>query len=121
MESDHIVRAYARLSALKEQLDQMATQRILLEGEYVDEYHDALRGLQASGFDLGEFQFASEHVRQSAGFGPRGAVDPPLLIMKVAAVLKYFQIRPNPTEAERPAIGFVGPKRQSEAPPLEPS
>lgn len=111
---DILRRVYAKLAAQRDVL--AASHEKQLPSRYVAEYHAALAGLAQLGFDVEEFKVAAGHLRPK-GFEGRypyfGSpfeeqyVDRDLLLMRIKAVLGYFELSSS-AEEPRP-IGFRPP------------
>lgn len=105
-QNDRLMRAYARLRALKENLP---TYRYV-EEIYVEQYHEGLHLLKESGFDVTEFSVPSVHLMHlSMGSGRQSKsqyIDRPLLLSKLDAVLTYFELA---TQRPPAIIGFHAP------------
>lgn len=103
-QSDKLMRAYARLRALR---DNLSTDRYI-ELMYVEQYHEALQHLEENGFDVAEFRISPEHLKDiTIGANKKRLhVERPLLLSKLDAVLTYFELA-----VQRPpaAIGFKAP------------
>jgi hypothetical protein len=95
---DVVARAYARASSLKERLPEGR----VISGRYFEEYHDALKPLQALGLDVSEFLVPHTNVRPivSSGnyltgevrYSKEPYVDRALLLAKLSAILMYFSM-----------------------------
>ena len=104
---DRIMRAYARLSALRSRLGE--DRHASFEKAYVDELHQALEHLTACGFDVDEFKVTPEQLHAGSVLG-RSFVDRNLLLAKLDAVLKYFTLATaQPPAPKKAPIGFRPP------------
>lgn len=111
---DELIRAYARLSALRKNISEMKENNI--EEIYVLEYHGVLDKLLSIGRDVAEFRVSDSSVKPIISsissnvygetrvkYSTEKYVKRALLLMKLDAVLGYFEI----TMAEKPKnIGF---------------
>ena len=105
---DVVARVYARLSGLKESLPEGR----VISGRYVEEYHDALKPLQALGLDVSEFMVPHADVRPIVSGGNYATgevryskepyVDRALLLAKLTAILTYFSLGGE----DRRRVGF---------------
>ncbi len=99
MSEDRLLRAYARLRALR---DALAKDRAPDFGlEYVEQFHGALDHLRQAGIEVDEFMVPNRAIKQSSTFGPY--VDRSLLLAQLDAVIGYFEL--TTTEPKR-HIGF---------------
>jgi hypothetical protein len=117
--TDSIVRAFARLIALRQNLPEHR----LLDESWVREYHGVLDALGALGFRLGEFRVANEHLKtvgvqthaETQGTPAQYARDAmvllerSLLFAKLDAVLSYFEFATTATAREKFPVGFRPP------------
>ena len=116
---DRIIRAYARLKALREALAAEPMDRRQFPAKYVREYHDALAHLTESGFQTDEFRIPGEEVapRVTGGnyltgevdYSADEYVDRSLFFAKLDAVLGYFDLVTAQPNMPKPLIGFRGP------------
>lgn len=118
MTSDHtdkLRRAFARLSALKENLPAG-----LVSESFVTEYHEALQHVENCGFDVTEFKIQPSHVNPRVTsfnylsgrktYSDTRYVDRNFLLTKLSAVLSFFQMTLD-SQDDAPApqsIGFRG-------------
>lgn len=118
--TDSIVRAFARLIALRQNLPEHR----LLDESWVREYHSALDALEALGFRLEEFRVANErlkttrvqtHAETQVGAPAQYARDAMVqlernhLFAKLDAVLSYFEFATTATAREKFPVGFRPP------------
>ena len=113
---DALARAYATLSSLRKNIDQMTVYSV--EETYVREFHTALDKLESIGIDISEFRIPDSEVkpRTKASMYERGrkiwsaedvCVERSFILTKLDAILGYFEI----ITSEKPRrIGF--PKRE---------
>lgn len=107
---DRVVRAYARLTALRKRLEEADSEGGVFRERYMEEFHGALDHLSACGFDVEEFRLRPEDVWKEAFYG-RMVVHRALLLAKLDAVIAYFEVVTAPPERPKPQIGFRGPAR----------
>ena len=98
---DRLMRAYARLRALRERVGEDEHHGGITEKAYVDEFDEALGHLAACAFDVEEFRLKPEHFARYTIGGE--AVKRPLFLAKLDAVLTYFELK---TAQPKPEIGF---------------
>jgi hypothetical protein len=103
-DGEKIARAYARLVALRKNLDGERAKGNC-KGLYAHEFNEALRDLKASGFDVREFRIRQEQFRTTQIQG-EFVVDAVLLLTRIDAVLVLFELR----GPEKPPLGFRGGK-----------
>jgi len=101
-QSDKLARAYARLSALRENIPKGN----MVDGLYLREYHEALKHLEELGFDVAEFKVPDRLVRYTFLFVGGSMVERALLLSKLDAVLAYFELV---TQKAPASIGFKRP------------
>ncbi len=110
---DELARAYARLSALRNNIDKMKEYSI--PEKYVEEFHTVLDRIKGIGIDTSEFRVPDSEVKPRVTMtihGSGGAeriyseekyVDKPFILSKLDAILSYFEI----ITSEKPKkIGF---------------
>jgi hypothetical protein len=120
---DELARAYATLSSLRKNIEQI-TADIILE-TYVNEYHTALNKLEEIGIEVSEFRIPNSLVKPrvtsrqadySTGvrvshdsYSDEKYVDKALILTKLDTILSYFEF----ITSEKPReIGFRTPKKQ---------
>ncbi|MBA7692122.1 hypothetical protein ES703_100680 [subsurface metagenome] len=117
---DVLVRAYATLSSLRKNIEQMGA---VVEEKYVHEFHIALDSLEGIGIDVSEFRIsdselkhrdtaASQYVNgeRISPYKPSEEkyVDKSFILTKLDAILGYFAI----ITSEKPRrIGFHTPDK----------
>ncbi len=116
--NDKLLRAYARLSSLKENLPKNE----LVPETFVIEYHDAFRHVEDLGFDVDEFKIPVNLVKPKVTsfnaisgektYSTTSFVDRNFLLTKLTAALSYFtlsmQSRETPPSTQ--TIGFKAPR-----------
>jgi hypothetical protein len=115
---DTLARAYAMLSALRKNIDQMADYKGKVTETYVREFHAVLDRLDGIGIDVSDFRIPDSVVKPMItaswsdwdGKGSQHSysddkyVDKSFILMKLDAVLGYFEI----ITSEKPRrIGFT--------------
>ena len=118
-QNDKLMRAYARLRALRENLPQ----QFRVDKVYVDQFHEAIQHLQDSDIDVEEFQIRREHLVRTAIGKDRNTgelqystprIDRALLLAKIDAVIGYFELatqrRPRPLALNHPQRRMVTPE-----------
>lgn len=110
--NDVLARAYATLSALRKNVDNILPGSV--SEIYVREFHNVLDKLGNIGIDLSEFRIPSSEIKPhvtAISWGNEGKetryseekyVDKPLILTKIDAILSYFEI----TMSQKPSIGF---------------
>lgn len=123
-EQDVLARAYARLSALRKNIDQAIMHHGVPE-TYVREFHAVLTKLEGIGKDVSEFRIPDSEItprvtaihtltfanspKNGADYSKEKYVDKSLILTKIDALLGYFEI----TTSEKPRkIGFTKPNNQ---------
>jgi hypothetical protein len=116
--NDKLLRAYARLSSLKENLPQN-----LVPETFVTEYHEALKHVEDLGFDVDEFKVPAHlveptvtsfnYVSGEKHYSTTRYVDRDFLMTKLSAALSYFQlsIQSRETPSSTQTIGFKGSRK----------
>jgi hypothetical protein len=119
MTEDKIARAYARLASLKDNLPEWQVSET-----YVTEYHQVLKHLEDSGFDIEEFKIPGSMVKrvQTGGNYLTGKVDysddkfveRAYIKTKLDSVLGYFELKMRQQKSQEPQreIGFRGPRKE---------
>jgi hypothetical protein len=115
---DVLARAYAKLSALRKNIDQMADYRSKITETYVREFHYVLDSLESLAIDITEFRVPDSEVKplitgSSLEGGKRYSddkyVDKSFILTKIDAILGYFEI----ITADKPRrIGFHTPENK---------
>ena len=93
---DALVRAFATLSALRKNVDQIGA----ISEKYVREFHTVLDRLESIGIDVSEFRIPhseiTPHVRSVVGgvrhYSEEKYVDRAYMLTKMDAILGYFEI-----------------------------
>lgn len=115
---DKLARAYAMLSSLRKNIDQMTT---LVPEAYVNEFHSVLTKLEGIGINVCEFRIPDSEVKPQESttasmyvegkkiwggekiYSEEKYVDRPFILTKLDAILDYFEI----ITSEKPRkIGF---------------
>jgi len=117
---DTLARAYAMLSSLRKNIEQMTTYNVL--ETYVREFHTVLDRLEGIGIDVSEFRIPDSEVkpritgssvsegRSHKSYSEEKYVDKPYLLTKIDAILGYFEI----ITSEKPKkIGFSTSKDEA--------
>ena len=111
---DGLIRAYARLSALRSNVEKMKEYSVT--ETYVREFHSVLDKLEMNGLEVSDFRIPDSLVKPritSSGFDGRSYseekyADRSFLLLKLDAILGYFEI----VTSEKPkTIGFRAPNR----------
>lgn len=102
-QNDRLIRAFARLQALKKNIPNGH----LVDGFYVQEYHEILKHLEEERFDIVEFKVPDRHMQVATMIFRSGrAVERSVLLSKLDAVLAYFELV---TQKPATQIGFKPP------------
>lgn len=114
---DVLARAYATLSSLRKNIDQMTA---LVPETYLREFHAMLDRLEGIGIDVSEFRIPDSEVKPKVtsvspvnyiggggghvSYSKEKYVDKPYILTKIDAILGYFEI----ITSEKPKrIGFI--------------
>jgi hypothetical protein len=114
---DIFIRAYARLTSLKKNIDQINTG---VSETYVNEYHTVLNKLEEVGIEVSEFRIPDSLVKPRVTSSQKNYstgvshlsysngkyIDKSFLLTKLDAILGYFEII---TSKEPRKIGFRKP------------
>ncbi len=120
-EQDVFARAYATLSSLRKNIDQMTDYRGQVTEKYVHEFHAVLDRLESIGIDVSDFRipdnvvkpiivasFSSWDGEASNTYSDESYVDKSFILTKIDAILGYFEI----ITSEKPRnIGFSKPDK----------
>lgn len=103
---DTLARAYAMLSSLRKNIDQMTTNNV--PETYVHEFHAVLDRLEGIGKDVSEFRIPDSKIaprvtaihtltfpdspKGGADYSKEKYVDKSLILTKLDAILSYFEI-----------------------------
>jgi hypothetical protein len=112
---DTYARAYALLSSLRDNINQMKDYSI--EDTYVSEYHAVLDRLESIGVDVSDFRVPDSEVRPRVTAAWEGGqsysdgkyVKRSFLLVKLDAILGYFKIL---TSEPPRTIGFTPPDKR---------
>lgn len=107
---DKLARAYATLSSLRKNIDQVYD----VTPRYVAEFHSVLTNLEKIGINLSEFRIPDSEIKPRVAslnyltgetrYTEEKYVDKSYLLFKIDAILSYFEI----VTAEKPRrIGFT--------------
>jgi len=119
---DKLARAYATLSSLRKNIEQMTT---LVPETYVNEFHSVLTKLEGIGIDVSEFWIPDSEVaprvttihsltfknspKGGADYSKEKYVNKSFILTKLDAILGYFEI----ITSEKPRkIGYRTPDTQ---------
>ena len=115
-DQDVLVRAYATLSSLRKNIDQMTAYSV--EEKYVREFHAVLDRLEDIGIDVAEFHIpdstvqprvTSTHMGGSKSYTKEKYVERSFILIKIDAIFGYFEI----TTSEKPKrIGYHKPENR---------
>jgi hypothetical protein len=100
MEADTLARAYATLASLKANLPVAWN----LSVGYLNDYIRALDHLEQLGVDVTEFRIPAAYINDEG-------VDRDYLLVKLNAILTYFELRTQRPEQPIKQIGFRPPGR----------
>lgn len=115
---DKLLRAYARLSSLKENLPNN-----LIPETLVAEYHAALNHLEELGFDIAEFKIPANlvtptltsfnYISGDRHYSDIRYVDRDFFMIKLSAAVSFFQLSMQSQESPTASrtIGFKGPRK----------
>jgi len=116
-DQDILARAYAMLSALRQNISQIKDYRV--EEKYVDEFHNVLNKLESVGIETAEFRIPDSLVKpilraswidgdgtSRDRYSEEKYIERSFILTKIDAVLGYFEI----ITSEKPRrIGFRKP------------
>ena len=121
-EQDVLARAYATLSSLRKNIEQMTSDPPEI---FVQEFHNVLTTLEGIGKDVSEFRIPDSKIaprvtvirtltfadspKSRADYSEEKYVDKSFILMRLDAILGYFEI----LTSEKPRrIGFSAPDNQ---------